>query len=211
MCLASTTFAFQPNFARIANLPSTEKLPNAVRQKIDDISISTERVEKFLSATTAAFTSMTLSLLLTTSPAGAVSGGGTDFASLDISGKDFSNANYKGKDFTQVVAKETSFTNSNLQGCRFYNSYLVNADFSGTDSRGASFERNNMDGVNLKDADVRGAYFGESLAGVKSLENADFTDASIPAKTLGVICNREDAKGTNPKTGELTRDSLMCP
>ena len=31
----------------------------------------------------------------------AVSGGGLDYANLDISGKDFSNGNYKGKDFTQ--------------------------------------------------------------------------------------------------------------
>jgi len=35
-------------------------------------------------------------------PAGAVSGGGMDYASLDISGQDFSSQNYKGKDFTQV-------------------------------------------------------------------------------------------------------------
>jgi len=31
----------------------------------------------------------------------AVSGGGLDFAGLDISGQDFSQSNYKGKDFTQ--------------------------------------------------------------------------------------------------------------
>jgi len=32
----------------------------------------------------------------------AVSGGGLDFANLDITGQDFSNKSYKGKDFTQV-------------------------------------------------------------------------------------------------------------
>ena len=31
----------------------------------------------------------------------AVSGGGLDYANLDLSGQDFSNGNYKGKDFTQ--------------------------------------------------------------------------------------------------------------
>jgi hypothetical protein len=31
----------------------------------------------------------------------AVSGGGLDYANLDISGQDFSHGNYKGKDFTQ--------------------------------------------------------------------------------------------------------------
>jgi hypothetical protein len=55
----------------------------------------------------------------------AVSGGGLDYAGLDISGQDFSNGNYKGKDFTQVIAKGTKFAKSNLQGCRFYKAYLV--------------------------------------------------------------------------------------
>lgn len=31
-----------------------------------------------------------------------MSGGGLDYAGLDISNQDFSNGNYKGKDFTQV-------------------------------------------------------------------------------------------------------------
>jgi uncharacterized protein YjbI with pentapeptide repeats len=39
--------------------------------------------------------------LAVAAPAYAVSGGGLDFANLDISGQDFSNGNYKGKDFTQ--------------------------------------------------------------------------------------------------------------
>ncbi len=32
----------------------------------------------------------------------AVSGGGMDYANIDLTGQDFSNGNYKGKDFTQV-------------------------------------------------------------------------------------------------------------
>lgn len=66
--------------------------------------------------------SLTFALSL---PANAVSGGGLDFANLDITGQDFSNSNYKGKDFTQVIAKGTKFENSNLQGCRFYKAFLV--------------------------------------------------------------------------------------
>lgn len=74
------------------------------------------------------------------SPSLAVSGGGLDFAGIDISGQDFSNDSktYKGKDFTQVLAKATNFAGSNLQGCRFYKAYLVNTDFSNADIRGVS-------------------------------------------------------------------------
>lgn len=148
---------------------------------------------------------------LSAAPAVAVSGGGLDYAGLDISGQDFSNGNYKGKDFTQVLAKATSFAKSNLQGCRFYKAYLVNVDFMGSDLRGASLEGTSMDGVSLKDAQLQGVYFGQSLIDVQSMENADFSDASIPTKTLPLVCDRDDVKGTNPVTGVDTRDSLMCP
>lgn len=211
---ASTTVAFQPHLTR-GHVGTSALTPlHAVRQNSDDnlsVSTSADRIKELSSSTRAAIAALTLGFLVVSSSAGAVSGGGSDFASLDISGQDFSNKNYKGKDFTQVVAKGTTFAKSNLQGCRFYNSFLVNADFEGADARGASFERNNMDGVNLKNAILTGAYFGDSLPGVENLENADFTDASIPAKVLGVVCGREDAKGTNPTTGEATRDTLMCP
>lgn len=40
-------------------------------------------------------------LLCFAAPAGAVSGGGLDYANMDITGQDFSNGVYKGKDFTQ--------------------------------------------------------------------------------------------------------------
>jgi len=164
-------------------------------------------------STLAASLFVILSTAISPPAANAVSGGGKDFANLDITGQDFANnsKDYKGKDFSQVIAKGTQFMNSNLQGCRFYKAYLVNADFSGADIRGASVEDTSMDGANLKGTNAAGAYFSQSLLDVKTIENADFTDAQIPIKILPQICEREDAKGTNPSSGADTRDSLMCP
>ncbi|GKZ00896.1 hypothetical protein MPSEU_001041200 [Mayamaea pseudoterrestris] len=158
-------------------------------------------------------TSAATSMLVLTIPivAAAVSGGGLDYANIDITGQDFSNGNYKGKDFTQVIAKATTFANSNLQGCRFYKAFLARTDFSGADLRGASLEDTSMDDAILKGAIASGAYFGASILDVATLENADFTDAQIPLKILVQLCNRDDATGTNPATGVDTRDSLMCP
>lgn len=113
--------------------------------------------------------------------------------------------------FRQVIAKGTKFMNSNLQGCRFYKAYLVNTDFSGADLRGAALDDTSMDGASLKGAIAAGAYFSESILDVATLENADFTDASIPRKTLPQVCERSDVKGTNPVTGVDTAESLMCP
>jgi len=142
----------------------------------------------------------------------AVSGGGLDYANIDITGQDFSKdtMKYKGKDFTQVIAKGTNFAGSNLQGCRFYKAYLVNADFSGADLRGASLEDTSMDGALLDNANVSGAYFSATLLNAGSITNVDFTDAQIPPKLQPQLCERPDAKGTNPTTGNDTRDSLMC-
>jgi uncharacterized protein YjbI with pentapeptide repeats len=92
-----------------------------------------------------------------------------------------------------------------------FKAYLVNTDFSGADLRGAALEDTSMDGASLKDAIAAGSYFGQSLLDVKTMENGDFTDAQIPVKTLPLICEREDVKGTNPTTGVDTRESLMCP
>ena len=121
-----------------------------------------------------------------------------------------------------------------MQGCRFYKAFLVsemhytsappllrfftvgvsnsqvNTNFEGADVRGVSFELTSMDNANLKNINAAGAYFGQSLVDVNSMEGADFTDAQIPDKTLKLVCDREDVKGTNPVTGIDTRDSLMC-
>lgn len=67
-----------------------------------------------------------------------------------------------------------------------------------------------MDNANLRNIIAAGSYFGQSLLDVQSLEGGDFTDAQIPTKTLKLVCDREDVKGTNPTTGVDTRDSLMC-
>ncbi len=67
-----------------------------------------------------------------------------------------------------------------------------------------------MDNANLRNIIAAGSYFGQSLLDVESLEGGDFTDAQVPTKTLKLVCDREDVKGTNPTTGVETRDSLMC-
>lgn len=68
-----------------------------------------------------------------------------------------------------------------------------------------------MDEALFKNAVAVGAYFSTSIVDSKDLQNADFTDAQFPTKTLPLLCERDDVKGTNPITGADTRESLMCP
>ena len=104
-------------------------------------------------------------------------------------------------------------TQHNHQEQRLTSSFLwqVNTDFSDADIRGVSMEDTSMDGANLKNAVARGAYFSASIVDTASVENVDFTDAQFPVKSLPLLCDREDMKGTNPVTGADTRESAMCP
>lgn len=199
-------------------MPQSEEpsLWNEENDDFTDVSISKVAVaasEEEASAQTFFLGSFLAFLFLVAPATGAlaVSGGGLDFAGLDISGQDYADKNYKGKDFTQVIAKGTNFAKSNLQGCRFYKSYLVNADFSGADITGAALEDTSMDGALLKDTVAKGSYFSNSILDTATVENADFTDAQFPPKVLQLLCDRVDMKGTNPTTGAATRESAMCP
>jgi uncharacterized protein YjbI with pentapeptide repeats len=135
-------------------VPSTVSL---VSQTKDDSAANSNRSSQnsrspgFGATTLAATLLVGISCAFVAVPASlAVSGGGLDFAGLDISNKDFSKGNYKGKDFTQVLARNTNFSGSNLAGCRFPKAYLINANYEGADIRGVSFEGTNMEDTNLK-------------------------------------------------------------
>ncbi|KAL7570915.1 hypothetical protein ACA910_002548 [Epithemia clementina (nom. ined.)] len=205
-------------FTLALQAPGSPKLlrRNGIRQEVGALSESvvnekSSRLAQITFQTSKAFSTIAAAFCIAAAPALAVSGGGLDYAGLDISNQDFSGSNYKGKDFTQVIARGTKFAGSNLQGCRFYKAYLIAADFSGADLRGASLEDTSLDDASFRNTVASGAYFSSSILDVKDLENADFTDAQFPLKTIPLLCQRSDLKGVNPVTGADTRESVFCP
>ena len=150
-------------------------------------------------------------LILPVQFAVAISGGGLDFASSDISKRDFSNQDFSKKDFSGSVANEANFAASVLRGSRFFKADLKDADFTGADCTTAGFDEADLTNTNLKNAVLEAAYFtGSTLEASGNIEGADFTDAVMNPTVTKKLCRRPDAKGTNPKTGVDTRDSLLC-
>ncbi|CAM9430936.1 unnamed protein product [Choristocarpus tenellus] len=148
---------------------------------------------------------------LTPQKAVAISGGGLDYAGLNLTGKDFSKGQYKSKkDFSGAIAKEANFQGSDLRGVRFFKSDLKAADFTSANLANASLEGADLEGTILKNAVVTGSYFSESVSQVGDISGADFTEALIRQDIQMALCKRADAKGTNPVTGVATRESLLC-
>ncbi|CAM9730127.1 unnamed protein product [Chrysoparadoxa australica] len=140
----------------------------------------------------------------------AISGGGLDYAGLNLKEKDFSKGSYKGKDFSGVIAKAVHFNGSDLRGSRFFKADLEKADFTGANLSTASLEQANLEGTVLTDAILEDAYLSDSFEGVGDISGVDFTTALMQPRTQRALCQRPDAKGTNPATGVDTRESLMC-
>lgn len=148
-------------------------------------------------------------LLAPSAPASAISGGGLDYAELNLTGKDFSNGKYKSKDFSGAIAKEVNFSGSDLRGVRFFKADLKKANFSGANLGTASLEEADLDGTIFTNAVATGSYFN-NMDNVGDISGADFTDALIRKDVAKALCARPDAKGTNPTTGTDTRESLLC-
>lgn len=98
-----------------------------------------------------------------------------------------------------------------MQATSFFQADLSNVNLVGADLSGASLEEAGLDGVDITNAVCNSAYFTRTIGDVKSLEGADFSEAVMPEKIQKALCDRDDAKGTNPKTSTATRESLMCP
>lgn len=131
---------------------------------------------------------------------------------VNLDRSDFEGQNLKGVAFQQSIVRDTNFKGCNLVGASFFDATIDGSNFEGADLSFANVEMAQLARANLKDAVVREMYVSGATIfdNIKTIENSDWTDTYLPKYQKKVLCDHPTAKGTNPKTGADTRESLMC-
>ena len=122
----------------------------------------------------------------------------------DFSHQDLTNASF---DHTNLRDSDLSFINAS--GVRFFGANLAQANLEGANLSYASLESVRLTRANLTNAVLTGAYLTNALMNETTITGADFTDALLSPTTERKLC--EVASGSNPTTGNNTKDTLFCP
>ncbi|MEM9215151.1 MAG: pentapeptide repeat-containing protein [Cyanobacteria bacterium P01_F01_bin.150] len=128
---------------------------------------------------------------------------GEHLIGVDFSGQDLTTAS-----FIRTFSRQSNFSNTNLQGVSLNGSHFEDTNFEGADLSYATLDGAYFDGSNLTNAVLEGAFaFGTEFQD-SIIDGADFTDVFMRENTQEELC--AIAKGTNPTTGNETRDTLFC-
>ncbi len=125
-----------------------------------------------------------------------------------LQGADFSGRSLQGYQFNESDLRNTSFVNADAQGVSFFAANMKEANLTGANLSYTTLDNARLDKANLTNAVIQGSFaYGTSFNNV-IIDGADFTDVDLRSPVRKKLC--QSAKGTNPVTGRLTRETLEC-
>ncbi len=122
---------------------------------------------------------------------------------------DFSHQDLRDSDFSQSNMRDSTFRDSDLRGSRFFGTNLTAADMTNIDLTGGALDTARLTRTNLTNAILVGVFMTNTKFEGAIVDGADFTDVLLRRDQQLTLC--KVAKGTNPKTGRQTRETLDCP
>jgi uncharacterized protein YjbI with pentapeptide repeats len=125
-----------------------------------------------------------------------------------LEGMDFSNRDMTDASFTKANLREANLSGANLQGVSFFAANLEDANLTGADMTNATLDSARISSANLTNAILVGAFAFNAKFERSIVDGADFTDVQMREDTRVLLC--KVAKGTNPVTHQVTRETLMC-
>ena len=132
-----------------------------------------------------------------------------DFTKATLGNRDFSEKDLTTFEFTQASVRGGKFVNSNMTGVSLIGGDFDSADFSGANMTNTALDTTRLTRTNLTNVLFVGAFATNTNFNGAIIDGADFTDVLLRRDVQKLLC--KVAKGTNPITGRVTRDTLECP
>ena len=125
-----------------------------------------------------------------------------------LEGADFSERALQGYQFNESDLRNTSFVNADAQGVSFFAANMKESNLTGANLSYSTLDNARLDKANLTNAIIQGSFaYGTSFNNV-IIDGADFTDVDLRPPIRQKLCL--SAKGQNPVTGRMTRETLEC-